>query len=276
MSSEKAPIALKIPKKLEVHSDERIDNYYWMNDREDPDVISYLKEENKFYQLKTGHTTAFQEELFREMKSRIKEDDETVPYKFNGYWYKTRFEENGEYPLHLRWKDEDGAAESVLFDCNTLAEGKEFFHLRGIAVSPDNTMAAFGVDTVSRRQYTIQIKDLESGAILPDRIENTTGSAVWASDNQTLFYTAKEKLNSVMIDEKSSDGLISVSITANREIKSIEISDELLKDKDRLEENLVQTLNKAITYATEIQEAELSAVAKEGMPNIPGMDSLFK
>ncbi len=192
MSSEKAPIALKIAKKLQIHGDERIDNYYWMNDREDPSVISYLNEENSFYQQKMEHTSEFQQQLYVEMKSRIKEDDETVPYKFNEYWYKTRFEENCEYPVHLRWKDEEGARETILFDCNRLAEGKEFFHLRGIAVSPDNTMAAFGVDTVSRRQYTIRIKDLESGTVLPDRIENTTGSAVWASDNKTLFYTAKD------------------------------------------------------------------------------------
>ncbi len=192
MSSEQAPVALKIPKKLEIHGDERIDNYYWMNDREDPDVLNYLKEENNYYHRQTKHTSEFQQQLFAEMKSRIKEDDETVPYKFNGYWYQTRFEENGEYPVHLRWKDEEGAEESIIFDCNELAKNKDFFHLRGISVSPDNAMAAFGVDTVSRRQYTIRIRDLESGTVLPDRIENTTGSAVWSNDNKTIFYTAKD------------------------------------------------------------------------------------
>ena len=192
MTSNPIPVAQKIPKKLKIHGDERIDNYFWMNEREDPDVISYLGQENEYFKRNTAHTRVFQQMIFEEMKSRIKEDDETVPYRYNDYWYKTRFETGKEYPIYSRWKDEENAPEQLLFDCNEMATGHDFFHLRGISVSPDNSRAAFGVDTISRRQYTIRIKDLETGEILADKIENTTGSGVWANDNKTLYYTAKD------------------------------------------------------------------------------------
>ncbi len=186
------PIAKKQPVVLEKHGDVRTDDYYWMNDRDNPEVLAYLKAENAYYQTMTATTTAFQETLFTEMKSRIKEDDTSVPYKRNGYWYLTRYEEGKEYPIHVRKKETLEAAEALLFDCNILAQGHRYFKLRGIAVSPDNTLVAFGTDTVSRRQYTLQIKNLETGEVYADRIENTTGSAVWADDNQTLFYTKKD------------------------------------------------------------------------------------
>ena len=186
------PLAPKIPKILEAHGEERIDYYYWMNDRNDPAVISYLEAENSYYEKYTKHTKLFQEKLFEEMKSRIKEDDETVPYRINGYWYKTKFETGREYPVYTRWKDTEPANEQVLFNCNEMAEGHDYFHLRGISVSPDNSMAAYGVDTVSRRQYDIRIKNLNTGEQGEDILNNTTGSAVWANDNKTIFYTAKD------------------------------------------------------------------------------------
>ena len=192
MSINHIPKASKIPKSLKAHGDERIDNYYWMKDRNDPNVISYLKEENDYYQKRTQHTEDFREYLFEEMKSRIKEDDETVPYRHNGYWYKTRFETGQEYPLYTRWEDVPTANAQTMFNCNEMAKGFEYFHLRGISVSPDNTMVAYGIDVVSRRQYDIRIKNLETGLIYEDKLKNTTGSAVWASDNKTLFYTAKD------------------------------------------------------------------------------------
>lgn len=186
------PVAKKVPKNLEIHGDVRVDNYYWMNDREDPEVIAFLEKENEYYQAKTAHTQPLQDSLFLEMKSRIKEDDTSVPYKRNGYWYITRFETGKEYPIYSRKKGELEADEEVMFDGNVLAEGHEFFRLTGISVSPDNTMAAFGRDTVSRRQYYIKIKNLVTGEIYPDKIENTTGGSVWAKDNKTLFYTKKD------------------------------------------------------------------------------------
>jgi len=186
------PVAPKHPTQLEKHGDVRIDDYYWMNNREDQQVLDYLNAENEYFHKMTAHTEKFQEELFKEMKGRIKEDDSSVPYKLDGYWYITRYEEGKEYPIYSRKKESLDAAEELLFDCNQMAEGHEFFNLRGVSISPDNTMAAFGTDTISRRQYNIQIKNLESGEIYPDIIENTTGSSVWTNDNKTLFYTKKD------------------------------------------------------------------------------------
>ncbi|WP_245224724.1 S9 family peptidase [Pseudozobellia sp. WGM2] len=189
-----APIAKKIPHKLEKHGDIRIDPYYWLNDRENQEVVEYLEAENDFYNKSTEHTKEFQKKLFDEMKGRIKEDDESVPYKQNGYWYITRYELGKEYPIYSRKKETLDAKEEIMFDGNEMARDHEYFSIGGIAISPDNKLAAFGVDTVSRRQYTIQIKNLETGEILTDKIENTTGGSVWANDNKTLFYTQKDPI----------------------------------------------------------------------------------
>lgn len=186
------PVAKIIPKSLEKHGHVRIDNYYWLNERESPEVIDYLNKENEYYQKETAHTKKFQEELFAEMKGRIKEDDTSVPYLYNGYWYITRYETGKNYPIYTRKKGSLDAAEEILFDCNKMAEGHSYFQLSGMSVSEDNKWCAFGVDLVSRRQYTIQIKNLETGEILPVKIENTTGGSTWASDNKTLFYTRKD------------------------------------------------------------------------------------
>ncbi|WP_422859772.1 S9 family peptidase [Flagellimonas sp. S174] len=186
------PVAKKVPKSLEMHNDVRIDNYYWMNDRTDQEVLDYLNAENEYYQKMTSHTKDFQTTLFQEMKSRIKEDDSSVPYKLNGYWYITKYEKGKEYPIYSRRVDTLENKDEVMFDCNVLAEGHDFFNLRGISISPNNELAAYAVDTVSRRQYTIQIKNLKTGEVYPDKIDNTTGSSVWADDNKTLFYTKKD------------------------------------------------------------------------------------
>src|SRR5690606_28417090 len=177
---------------LEKHGDVRIDDYYWMNNREDQQVLDYLKAENDYYQKMTAHTLGLQDSLFHEMKGRIKEDDSSVPYKLDGYWYITRYEKGKEYPVHTRKKESMEAEEELMFDGNQMAEGHDYFSLRGISVSPDNSLAAFAVDTVSRRQYTLQIKDLATGEIYPDVIANTTGGSVWANDGKTLFYTKKD------------------------------------------------------------------------------------
>ncbi len=190
----KTPKAEKIEKKLEIHGDVRIDNYYWLNDKENSKVIDYLNEENAYYDAKTAHTKQFQEDLFQEMKSRIKEDDESVPYKKNNYYYITRFETGSQYPIYARKKGSLEAKEEILFDVNKLAEGFNYFKLSGLSVSPDNNLLSFGIDTISRRIYTLQFKNLTTGEIYPEKIENTTGSASWASDNKTVFYTQKNPI----------------------------------------------------------------------------------
>ena len=189
-----APVAKILPKQLKKHNEVRIDNYYWLNDRENPEVIDYLNQENAYYDSMTAHTKEFQKELFEEMKGRIKEDDQSVPYLYNGYYYITRYEKGQDYPIYSRKKGSLEAKEEILFDCNVLAKGHTFFQLGGLSVSPDNRFASFGIDTVGRRIYTIQIKNLETNEILSDMIENATGGSVWANDNQTLFYTRQDKV----------------------------------------------------------------------------------
>ena len=186
------PVAKIVPKTHEKHGDKRIDNYYWLNERENPEVIDYLNKENEYYQKSTAHTKPLQDDLFLEMKSRIKEDDSSVPYLYNGYYYITRYETGKDYPIYSRKKGSLEAKEEIMFDCNEMAKGQSYFNLSGISISEDNKWVAFGVDLLSRRQYTIQIKNLETGEILPVKLENTTGGSTWAGDNKTLFYTRKD------------------------------------------------------------------------------------
>lgn len=202
-SENKPPIAAKKATKLEKHGDVRTDNYFWMRltdeqknaekkDEQTQKVIDYLNAENEYYKKEVEATKKFEENLFEEMKGRIKEDDESVPYKKNGYFYITRYEKGGQYPIYSRKKESLEASEEILFNVNKLAENFEYFQLGGVNVSPNNKLAAFAIDTVSRRQYTLQIKDLQTGKIYNDKIENTTGGSVWANDNKTLFYVKKD------------------------------------------------------------------------------------
>lgn len=200
-----APIADKEPKKLEKHGDVRIDNYFWMRlsdeqknaaekDSQTQKVYDYLNAENAYFDKMTFNTKDFQEELFEEMKGRIKEDDESVPYESNGYFYITRYEKGSQYPIYSRKKHTLEGIEEILFNVNDEAKGHDYFQLGGLNISPDNKLAAFAIDTVSRRQYVIKVKNLETGETYPDEIKNTTGGSVWANDNKTLFYTKKDPL----------------------------------------------------------------------------------
>lgn len=187
------PMAAKKDTVLEKHGDKRIDSYYWLNDRENPEVIQYLKDENAYYEKMTAHTKDFQQQLFDEMKARIKEDDESVPYLYNGYYYITRFEKGKEYPIFSRKKGSLTANEEIMFDCNEMAKGKAYFKLSGLNVSEDNKLVSFATDETGRRIYTLQVKNLETGEILADKIPNVNGESVWANDNKTLFYSTKDK-----------------------------------------------------------------------------------
>ncbi|MCB9262563.1 MAG: S9 family peptidase [Flavobacteriales bacterium] len=186
------PICLPKPHELEMHGDVRIDNYYWLNNRENQEVINYLNEENAYTEAVMADTKGLQENLYNEMVGRIKQQDESVPYFLNGYWYYTRFEEGKEYPIYCRKKDNMDSEELTLLDVNILAEGHAYYQVGGLSISPDNKILAFGVDKLSRRIYTIYFKTLENGKILAQTIENTTGGGTWAADNKTLFYTTKD------------------------------------------------------------------------------------
>jgi oligopeptidase B len=188
------PIAKRIPHKLEKHGHVRNDDYYWLNNRENPEVIDYLNKENDYYKKATAHTVDFQKDLFEEMKSRIKEDDQSVPYLYNGYFYITRHEKGKDYPIYSRKKGSLEAKEEILFDCNEMAKEQSYFQLGGLSISEDNKWAAFSVDLVSRRQYTLQFKNLETNEILPTKIINTSGGATWAADNKTVFYSRNDEV----------------------------------------------------------------------------------
>ncbi len=188
-----APVAKQIPKNLTIHDDVRVDEFYWLNDRENPEVIDYLNKENDYYDAHTAHTKKFQTSLFEEMKSRIKEDDSSVPYKYNGYWYITKYQKGKDYPIYTRKKETLEAAEELLFDCNEMAKDHSYFRLVGLNINLNNDLVSYGIDTTGRRQYTLHIKDLKTNKIFKDEISNTTGGSTWANDNKTLFYTQKDE-----------------------------------------------------------------------------------
>ncbi|MEY8758485.1 S9 family peptidase [Chryseobacterium tongliaoense] len=189
----KVPQAKKIEKILEIHGDRRNDHYFWLNERENPEVIQYLEEENAYADFMMKDTEDFQNELFEEMKSRYKKDDESLPYFFNEYWYIVRYEEGKEYPIFCRKHKSLENTEEIILDVNILAEGKTFFEVGSVAVSPNNQLTSFSSDDVGRRIYSINFKNLITGEILPDTILNTTGKAVWANDNEHIFYIRKDK-----------------------------------------------------------------------------------
>ncbi len=189
-----APIAKKIPHQLEKHGDIRVDDYFWMKDRTHPEVIDYLNAENEYCDIKMSHTKNFQKDLFEEMKARIKEDDSSVPYKYNGYWYITKFEKGKDYPIYTRKKGALNNPEELLFDCNLMAEGHSYLKLAGISISPDNKLVSYGIDTNGSRKYTIYVKTIKTHKIASDKVENTTGSSSWANDNKTLFYAKKDEV----------------------------------------------------------------------------------
>jgi len=197
-----APDAEKIPRELVDHDHTRIDNYYWMRlsdeqknaeiaDEQTQKVLDYLNAENEYADLLMADTEELVEDLFLEMRGRIKEDDETVPYFDNGYYYYTKYMEGKEYPLYYRKKGTLAAKEELMLDVNEIAKDKDYCSVTGLSVSPDNNILAYGTDFVSRRRYTINFMDLNTGEMLADRIANTTGRVTWAAGSDICFYTAK-------------------------------------------------------------------------------------
>lgn len=187
------PNATVKEKKLSIHDDIRIDSYYWLNERENPDVIQYLEAENTYTKAILKPTEKLQKDLFEEMKGRIKENDSSVPYFLNDYWYIQRYEAGKDYPIYTRKHKSLDAEEEILLDVNELAKDLAYCQVSGLSVSPDNTKLAFGIDTLSRRIYTIKVKDLTTGDLLKDEIKGVSSYAAWAADSSTFFYTAKDE-----------------------------------------------------------------------------------
>ena len=189
----KIPKAKKTEEILEIHGDKRVDQYFWMKEKENPEVTKYLEEENAYCNWVMKDTADLQEELFAEMKARYKEDDESLPYFFNDFWYIVRFEIGKEYPLFSRKYQSLDNEEELLLDVNVLADGQKFFEVGSVSIAPSNKLMSYSADNMGRRIYTLKFKDLETGEILQDQIPNTTGKAVWANDNEHVFYIRKDE-----------------------------------------------------------------------------------
>jgi oligopeptidase B len=172
----------------------RDDPYYWLRDdtRQDPDVLAYLNAENAWTDAFMARLAPLQERIYGEIIGRIKQDDASVPWRKNGYWYYHRFETARDYPVHARRAGHMQAAEQVLLDVNALAAGHDFFQIGSWVVSPDNRLLAWTDDSIGRRQFSLRVKDLETGEVLPDVVENVEPGMVWAADNRTLLYVAKD------------------------------------------------------------------------------------
>jgi oligopeptidase B len=202
----KPPVAQKIPHEITTHGDSRIDNYYWMRlsdeqknaeeanrDVQTNQVLGYLNAENAYTNDVMAHTEQFQKDLFSEMKGRIKETDQSVPVKDNGYWYYSRFEAGQNYAYNCRKKESlETGTEEILIDGPKLAEGKDYWAVGSYDVSENNKYLCYGVDIVSRRIYTVYFKNLETGEMMEDILEGTSGGASWSNDNKTIFYTKKD------------------------------------------------------------------------------------
>ena len=205
------PDATKKPYEMTEHGHTRVDNYYWMRltdeqksaekfDSHAQEVVDYINSENDYTQSNLAHTKQFQKDLYHEIVGRIKKDDQSVPYLDNGYYYYTRYEKGKEYAIRCRKKGSLDGKEEILLDENVLAEGHDYFAIGGMSVSPDNQWLAYGVDTVSRRRYTVHFKNVSTGDVLDQTIPNTTGGVAWANDNRTVFYTTKNEVT--LLSEK--------------------------------------------------------------------------
>ena len=186
------PVAKKVPKHLEKHGHVRIDDYYWLKERDNPKAVEYLKVENEYTDLVMAHTEGIQQTLFEEFKGRIKQTDMSVPYKQDDYYYYRRYEEGKEYPIYCRKKGVLESEEEIMLNVNELAEGHEFISVRRGVISYNQDLLAYAVDTVGRRIYTIRFKNLVTGELLEDEIPQVTGNVAWANDNKTVFYTKQD------------------------------------------------------------------------------------
>ncbi|GLP97109.1 oligopeptidase B [Paraferrimonas sedimenticola] len=189
-----APVAKKIPHKLEAHGDVRIDNYYWMRDdaRTDAEVLAHLEAENAYAKQMLSPMADLQKSLVEELIGRVEKDDSSVPVLVRGYYYQSRYSGDSEYPVYVRRKGSEDGPEEVLLDGNEMAKGHEYFNIGSFAVSTNNELMAYSTDTLSRRIYTIEFKNLSSGEKLNDKLEGTSGQIVWANDNATVYYIKKD------------------------------------------------------------------------------------
>jgi len=237
----KQPQAKKIAKTLIAHNNTRIDNYYWLNDRDNPEVVNYLNAENEYTKSVMQNTEVLQTKIYDEIIGRIKQTDVSVPYDFNGYSYYTKFEQGKEYPIYCRNKFGNEEHEEVFLDGNKMAEGTTFFQIGDWEFSTDNNILAYSIDTVSRRKYDIHFKNILTGKTIDNIIPNTTGNVVWANDNKTVYYEVKDNtlrsyqiykhvignpINSDTLIYEETDSTFDVEVYKTKSDKFIVISSE--------------------------------------------------
>ncbi|MEE4273235.1 MAG: S9 family peptidase [Thermoanaerobaculales bacterium] len=186
------PTAKVIPHELESHGTLRVDDYYWLSDRDAPEVVAYLEAENTYADRVMADTADLQQTLFDELTGRVRQTDSTVPVLKGGHLYYSRTVEGEEYPIHCRRADRDGAPEEILLDVNALAEGFEYCSVKGLGVAAESDVMVYAIDTVGRRKYTLRFKDLGTGELLDDEVADVTGESAWANDGRTIFYTRQD------------------------------------------------------------------------------------
>ena len=239
----KPPVAKREPKVLKIHGYEIVDNYAWLRDRNEkknPEIVKYLEEENRYTESFMGQHKPFVDALYKEMLGRIKQTDTSVPYKLGNYWYFNKTEEGKQYPVYLRSKSKDMSSPEVLLDQNEMAKGFQYFAVGAFEPSDDGNLLAFSTDTTGYRQYTLQIKDLRTGKLLPTKIERVT-STEWSNDGKFLFYGQEDPVskrtdkiwrhtvgtadkNELVYDEK--DVLFNVGVGRSRDRKMLFIGSE--------------------------------------------------
>ncbi|MCB0007871.1 MAG: S9 family peptidase, partial [Anaerolineales bacterium] len=293
MSEQKpaAPIAAIRPQELIKHGHRRVDNYFWLRDKENPEVIEYIKAENAFTEAEMAHTKALQEQLYKEMVGRIQETDSSVPYQLGGYFYYTRTEEGEQYGIYCRKKGSLEAPEQIILNPNELARAYDFFQVGVFAISPDHNLLAYSADTTGGEVYTVFFKDLRTGQLLPDQLENTLYELEWANDNKTIFYTRPDDAwrsyrlfrhilgsdpatDPILFQED--DALFGVGLDKSKddaylflEVASIETHEVYLLPADQPQGDfqLVAARERGIRYGVDHHKGTLYIVTNEGAKN---------
>ncbi|UOQ96978.1 S9 family peptidase [Hymenobacter sp. 5317J-9] len=253
--AQSAPVAPLKPKVFTDFGITRTDNYYWLNQPSDPAVLKYLNAENAYYDQQMAGAKETQKKLAQEIKNRIKQEDSSEPYRDNDYYYYTRYEFASEYPIYCRKKGSLIATEEVLLNGDEMGTGRPYFQIGDWAVSDNNQLLAFSVDTVSRRLYTLRFKNLATGKDYPERIPNTSGEVVWAADNKTVLYVRKDvktllpyqvyrhtlgtdpKTDSFVYEEKDNTFNVSINRSKSRKYIGIELHSSLSSEYRYLEAN---------------------------------------
>ncbi|HEU5304593.1 MAG TPA: S9 family peptidase [Gemmatimonadales bacterium] len=279
------------PQVHRVHGETRVDNYYWLRERSDPEVTAYLEAENRYTGAVMRHTEELQERLYREMRGRIKETDLSVPERLDQYLYYTRTETGRQYPIFCRKRGTTDAPEEILLDENPLANGHEYFRVGVMEVSPDHRLLAYSVDTSGAEEFTLYIKDLTTGALLPESLPGTSLGVAWANDSRHLFYTVLDQVrrpcrvyrhlvgtgltaDALVYFEPDESFFLDVSCTRSRrflllEIASHSTSEVRFLDADHPHEPLrvVQPREPGIEYSVSHHDERFFITTNDAAPN---------